>query len=138
MNKDRYFICFTSADDTGHTGLKITLSSPFGFSSQKTPIEFFGLPFHDEILHCANLTGVDGMLTACSGVLQDIGKRRIYDDHLSLPPTGETKESFFRELAKLAPEDQEKCFRRIVTTLDDSEGDVEHVKNHLLNGKSFK
>ena len=138
MNKDRYFICFTSVDDTGHTGLKITLSSPFGFYSQKTPIEFFGLPFHDEILHCANLTGVDGMLTACSGVLQDIGKRRIYDDHLSLPPTGETKESFFRELAKLAPEDQEKCFGRIVTTLNDSEGDVEHVKNHLLNGKSFK
>ena len=71
-------------------------------------------------------------------MLQEIGKRRIYHDHLSLPPTGQTKESFLRELAKLAPEDQEKCFRQIVTALDDSEGDVEHVKKHLLNGKSFK
>ena len=109
---------------------------PFRYLSQKTPVEFFGLPFDDQTLHEARFT--DGILAGCRGVLEEMGKRSIYDDHLSITPTREAMKSFFRELAKLSPEHQQMCFDQIVITLRGMGEGVRHVKDHLVDGKLFK
>lgn len=109
---------------------------PFRYLSQKTPVEFFGLPFDDQILHEARFT--DGILAGCSGVLAEIGKKRIYDDHLSISPTREAMKSFFTELAKLSPEHQEMCFEEIVKTLSKMGEGVKHVEDRLRKGKRYK
>ena len=109
---------------------------PFRYLSQKTPVEFFGLPFDDQTLHEARFT--DGILAGCRGVLEEIGKRSIYDDHLSITPSGKAMKSFFRELAKLSPGHQQMCFDQIVITLRRMGEGVKHVKDHLVDGKLFK
>lgn len=106
------------------------------YHSQKTPVEFFGLPFDDKILQEARFT--DGILAGCSGVLEEIGKKCIYDDHLSITPSRGAMKSFFRELARLSPEHQKMCFDQIVFTLREMGDGVKHVMDHLLEGKRFK
>ena len=117
-------------------GVIITLRFIFRYHSQKTPVEFFGLPFDDQTLHEARFT--DGILAGCRGVLEEIGKKSIYDDHLSITSPREAMKSFFRELAKLSPEHQEMCFEEVVETLSKMGEGVKHVKDHLLDGKRFK
>ena len=108
------------------------------FSSlQKTPVEFFGLPFDDAILLKAPLEGPYGILTACKGVLHQIGQERIYDDHkelISKPPGREVKKSFLKELSKLDPENKQRCFDEIVSALKEGDEDLRHIRDNLIEG----
>ena len=108
------------------------------FSSlQKTPVEFFGLPFDDAILLKAPLEGPYGILTACEGVLHEIGQERIYDDHkelISKLPEREVKKSFLKELSKLDPENKQSCFDDIVSALKEGDEDLRHIRDHLIEG----
>lgn len=106
-------------------------------SLQKTPVEFFGLPFDDAILLKAPLEGPYGILTACEGVLHEIGQERIYDDHkklISKLPEREVKKSFLMELSKLDPQDKQECFDKIVTTLREGGEYLKHIRDHLIEG----
>lgn len=107
------------------------------FSSQETPVEFFGLPFDDDILHEARFVGEDGILTACSGVLHDIGKREIYSNHLDLftkMSEGDAMKSFLMALSRLPQEDQQQCFDAIVGKLEEGGTGMCNIKNHLEKG----
>ena len=102
---------------------------------QETPADFFGLPFDDDTLHDAPFVGSNGILTACNGVLHDIGRRDIYDDHLTskLPGT-EVKKSFLMELSKLDPEDKQRCFEEIVNALEKGGKGLKHIRDRLIEG----
>lgn len=104
--------------------------------SQKTPVEFFGLPFNDSTLHEARF---DGILAACRGVLQDIGKEDIYKEHLellSIRTETAVMTEFVTALSKLPQQDQQKCFDEIVGMLEESPGQ-RHISDHLLQGITF-
>ena len=105
--------------------------------SQKTPVEFFGLPFGDETLHDAPLTGPYGILTACSGVLQEIGEGDVYNNPLDLASKcseAYVKKNFLMALSKLSPQDQQKCFDNIVDKLEEGGPVWEHIKDRLIEG----
>ena len=107
------------------------------FSSQETPVEFFGVPFDDGILYEARFIGTDGILTACSGVLHDIGKRDIYSNHLDLASKiseGHAMKSFLIALSRLPQDDQQKCFDAIVGKLEEGGTGMCNVKNRLEKG----
>ena len=109
---------------------------PF-FSLQKTPVEFFGLPFDDAILHEAPFEGSYGILTACKGVLRDIGQERIYDDHKELVSKAlerEVKKSFLMELSKLDLDDRQRCFDKIVSALENGGEGLKRVRDRLIEG----
>lgn len=105
--------------------------------SQNTPVEFFGLPFDDKTLHDARLRGSHGILTACSGVLQEIGKGDVYNNHLDLASKwheAHVKKEFLMALSKLSPQDQQKCFDNIVDKLQEGGPGLEHIKDRLIEG----
>ena len=108
------------------------------FFLQKTPVEFFGLPFEDAILHEAPFEGSNGILTACNGVLHAIGHGRIYDDHKELISKSlerEVKKSFLMELSKLDPEHKQRCFDEIVSTLEEGGEGLRHIRDRLIEGE---
>ena len=106
-------------------------------SPQKTPVEFFGLPFDDQALRDASLMGRYGILTACNGVLQDIGKGEVYNEHLDLASKfseTEVMKKFLMTLSKLSPQDRQKCFDSIVDKLGEGGLGLEHIKDRLVKG----
>ena len=106
---------------------------PF-FLLQKTPVEFFGLPFDDTILHEAPFEGSDGILTACKEVLQDIRQGHIYDHHI----VSKDPESFLMALSRLDPEHKQRCFDKIVNTLAKGGEGSNRVRDHLMEGVWIK
>ena len=107
------------------------------FFRQKTPVEFFGLPFDDDIFRDAPFEGPHGILTSCNGVLRDIGRERIYDDYLDLfskSPEREVKEKFLMELSKLHPEYKQRCFDNIVSALEKGVKGLGHIRDPLIEG----
>ena len=79
------------------------------------------MPFDDAIIHEAPLEGSYGILTACKGVLHNIGQGHIYDHHKNLvskDPERELKKSFLMELSRLHLERKQRCFDEIVSTLE--------------------
>ena len=107
------------------------------FPLQKTPVEFFGVPLDDSKLHDAPIPEI---LAACRGVLVEINRGDIYEDHfdlLSRSPNRETLTGFFTALARLPPVDQQKCFDTIVRTLREGGVGTEHIANHLSNGQRY-
>ena len=105
--------------------------------SQKTPVEFFGLPFGDKTLHDAPLAGPYGILTACSGVLQEIGIGDVYNnllDSASKCSEADVKKNFLKTLSKLSPQDQQKCFGHIVDKLEKGGQGLQHIKDRLMEG----
>ena len=99
-------------------------------------MEFFGLPFDDETLHEAPFEGSNGILTACNGVLHDIGRQDIYDDHLrsKFPFKRDALKSFLRELSKLDPKHKQRCFDEIVSTLEKGGEGLKHIRDRLIKG----
>ena len=94
------------------------------------------MPFDDDTLHEARLVGSDGILTACNGVLHDIRRGDIYDNHLrsELPSEREVMKSFLRELSKLDPQHKQRCFGEIVSTLEKGGEGLKHIRNRLIEG----
>ena len=94
------------------------------------------MPFDDDTLHEARLVGSDGILTACNGVLHDIGRGDIYDNHLrsELPSEREVMKSFLRQLSKLDPQHKQRCFGEIVSTLEKGGEGLKHIRNRLIEG----
>ena len=116
---------------------KKAFSTFFFFFLQKTPVEFFGLPFDDATFHDAPFDGSYGILTSCNGVLHDIGQEHIYDVHkdlISKRSEREVKKSFLVELSKLDPGPKERCFVEIVSALGKGGGGLEHIKRRLNEG----
>ena len=107
------------------------------FFFQKTPVEFFGLPFDDAILHEAPFEGPYGILTACIRVLRDIRQGHIYDYHkdlVSKRPEREVKKSFLMELSRLDLEHKQRCFNAIVNSLKKGGEDLKRIRGHLIKG----
>jgi len=102
--------------------------------TEKTPVEFFGVPLDDSDLTDAPLTQ---MLAACNGVLQEIDRRDIYERHI----TGTSKRAdvtdFFGDLARLSLENQQRCFNSIVGFLKGEGKGVEHVTDRLLTAEAL-
>ena len=94
------------------------------------------MPFDDDTLHEAPFEGSNGILTACNGVLHDIGRRDIYDDHLRSKFRFERDalKSFLRELSKLDAEHKQRCFDEIVSTLEKGGEGLKHIRNRLIEG----
>ena len=101
------------------------------FHLQKIPVEFFGVPLDDRILHEAPLMDI---LAECRGVLEEINQWNIYQGHFERNSDGHTRYSFYKALASLPPEDQQKCFDTIVGFLRGS-GGLRHIADRLLKGK---
>ncbi|XP_067047123.1 uncharacterized protein [Acropora muricata] len=109
--------------------------STLSIDVQKTPVEFFGLPFDDPTLHDAPFQGSIGILTACKGALYNIGQGRIYLDHVDLASKlseREVKKSLLMELSKLDPEHKQRCFDEIVSTLEKGGEGLKHIRNRLI------
>ena len=107
------------------------------FSLQKTPVEFFGLPFDDKIFRDVRCDGPHGILTSCNGVLRDICRERIYDDNMDLlskQPQREVMEKFLMGISKLHPEYKERCFDNIVSALGKGGQGLQHVRDRLIEG----
>ena len=94
------------------------------------------MPFDDHTLHDAPFQGSIGILTACNGVLHAIGRGDIYDDHLrsKSPSEREVMKSFLRELSKLDPEHEQRCFDEIVSTLVKGGEGLKHIRDRLIEG----
>lgn len=94
------------------------------------------MPFDDDTLHDAPLVGSNGILTACKGVLHEIGRRDIYDDHLrsKLPSEREVMKSFLRELSQLDPDNKQRCFDEIVSALGKGGEGLKHIRDRLIEG----
>ena len=102
------------------------------FFSQKTPVEFFGVPLDDNsILHDAPFSEI---LAECRGVLEEMNKGSIWRSHVDRNVDGQNRCSFYKALASLPPDDQQKCFEKIVECLQESEG-TKHIADHLLKGR---
>ena len=102
------------------------------FFSQKTPVEFFGVPLDDNsILHDAPFPEI---LAECRGVLEEMNKGSIWRSHVDRNVDGQNRCSFYKALASLPPDDQQKCFEKIVECLQGSEG-TKHIADHLLKGR---
>ena len=102
------------------------------FFSQKTPVEFFGVPLDDNsILHDAPFTDI---LAECRGVLDEMNQGNIWESHVHRNVDGQNRYSFYKDLASLPPDDQQKCFEKIVECLQRSEG-TKHIGDHLLKGR---
>ena len=102
------------------------------FFSQKTPVEFFGVPLDDNsILHDAPFPEI---LAECRGVLEEMNKGSIWRSHVDRNANGQNRCSFYKALANLLPDDQQKCFEKIVECLQRSEG-TKHIADHLLKGR---
>ena len=95
------------------------------------------MPIDDAIFRDAPFEGSYGILTACNGVLHDIGQEHIYDDHkdlISKRPEREVKKSFLVELSKLDPKDKQRCFDEIVSTLEKGGEGLKHIRDRLIEG----
>ena len=95
------------------------------------------MSFDDAILHEAPFEGSYGILTACEGVLRDIGRGHIYDRHkdlVSKHPEKEVKKSFLMELSRLDLEHRQRCFDEIVSTLENGVEGLKRVRDHLIEG----
>ena len=92
------------------------------------------MPLDDSDLTDAPLTD---MLAACKGVLQEINREDIYKQHTC--NTGSSDSTlvtrFFEAIARLPPEDQEKCFDTVVAFLKEGGLGLEHIADRLRNGK---
>lgn len=101
-------------------------------------MEFFGVPLNEGELHDAPLKDILG---ACHGVLKEMKRGDIYESHFKRIDDGPTRCSFYKALASLPPEDQQKCFDEIVGFLRKSsehgfEG-FEHIAERLIKGNYF-
>ena len=95
------------------------------------------MPFDDETLHDAPLTGPYGILAACSGVLHEIGEGDVYNNHLDLASKcseADVKKNFLMALSKLSLQDQQKCFDNIRYQLEAGGPGLEHIKDRLIEG----
>lgn len=104
---------------------------------QKTSVEFFGVPLNDRILHEASVMDI---LAACKGVLEEINRWDIYEDHYDLYSRSTSRDvltGFFIALAKIPPKDQQLCFDKIVDKLKEDGGGKEHILKRLRNGKRY-
>ena len=100
-------------------------------------MEFFGLPFCDTTFDDIPFDDAYGILTVCRGVLNEIKRKQIYDDHLSMKkvrPLSEVKKSFLVELSKLPQEHKEKCFDKIVSGLEAGGDGLKHIRDRLRRG----
>ena len=89
------------------------------------------MPFDDAILHKAPFEGPNGILTACKGVLHDIGQgRRIYDHYKG----SEDPKNFLMALSRLDPEHKERCFQEIVSTLEKGGEGLKNIRDLLMEG----
>ncbi|XP_015778642.1 PREDICTED: uncharacterized protein LOC107356554 [Acropora digitifera] len=125
-----------SCQDDTPCELNVTL--PPRNYTDKTPVEFFGLPFDDVILHEAPFEGPYGILTACIGVLRDIRQGRIYDYHkdlVSKRPEREVKKSFLMELSRLDLEHKQRCFNAIVNSLKKGGEGLKRIRDHLIKAQ---
>ncbi|XP_015775027.1 PREDICTED: uncharacterized protein LOC107353218 [Acropora digitifera] len=126
------------SETTGKNLLTDELSlcwSTLSIDDQKTPVEFFGLPFDDDTLHDAPFQGSNGILTACKLTLHNIGQGRIYLDHEDLAsklPEREVKKKFLMELSKLDPENKQRCFDEIVSALKEGGEGLKHIRDRLI------
>ncbi|XP_068705826.1 uncharacterized protein [Montipora foliosa] len=130
---------------TRETTGKNLLSPPFSklptriVDHQKTPVEFFGLPFSDTTFDDIPFDGQYGILTACEGVLQEIKREHIYDKYLKLKSEmglRAAKESFLAELSKLPQEYKERCFDNIVSALGEGGEGLEGIRYRLLEARA--
>ncbi|XP_068705849.1 uncharacterized protein [Montipora capricornis] len=107
--------------------------------SDKTPVEFFGLPLRDTTFDDIPFDGQYGILTACKGVLQEIKREQFYDKHVELKAKmglRAVKESFLAELSKLPQEHKERCFDKIVSALQEGGEDLKHIRDRLLEARA--
>jgi len=88
------------------------------------------LPFDDAILHKAPFEGPYGILTACKGVLHDVGQGHIYNHYKG----SEDPKNFLMALSRLDPEHKERCFHEIVSTLEKGDEGLRHIRDHLMEG----
>ncbi|PFX12800.1 p53-induced protein with a death domain [Stylophora pistillata] len=100
---------------------------------EKTPVDFFGVPLDEKsILQHAPFVEI---LAACGEVLEKINHGNIFRSHLGRNDV-QDKCSFYKALASLPPDDQQKCFEKIVECLQSSQG-TEHIGNHLIKAKAL-
>ena len=95
------------------------------------------MPFDDATLHDAPFEGSNGILTACKLALHNIGQGRIYLDHKDLASKlseREVKKKFLMELSKLDPENKQRCFDEIVSTLEKGGEGLKHIRDRLIKG----
>ena len=95
------------------------------------------MPFDDAILHEAPFDGSNGILTACIGVLHDIGQGHIYNDHKDLAskdPEREVKKRFLMALSRLDLEHKQRCFNEIVSSLEKGGESLNRIRDHLIKG----
>ncbi|XP_068736783.1 uncharacterized protein [Montipora capricornis] len=139
-NEDGKVMCSTQ-----ETTEKNLLSSPFSklptliVDHQKTPVEFFGLPFSDTTFDDIPFDGQYGILTACEGVLQEIKRGHIYDKYLELKSEMSlraAKENFLAELSKLPQECKERCFDKIVSALGEGGEGLEDIRYRLFQARA--
>ena len=90
------------------------------------------MPLDDRDLTDAHLPD---MLGECKHVLEKIKRGDIYEHHNTGSSDRVSVTRFFEALARLPPEDQQKCFDTIVAFLKGRGLGMEHVANRLLNGK---
>lgn len=90
------------------------------------------MPLDDRDLTDAPLMGILG---ACRGVLEEIRRGEIYGNHSTRISDRAAVTSFFTAIARLAPDEQQKCFDVIVSFLKEEGEGQEHILNRLLNGK---
>ncbi|XP_068705851.1 uncharacterized protein [Montipora foliosa] len=120
--------------------LEVTLP-PQRADPDKTPVEFFGLRLRDTTFDEAPFDDSYGILTACRGVLNEINKRQIYEDHLELSRRSimglrDVKEKFLAELSKLPQEHKERCFDKIVSGLEEGGEGLKHIRDRLLEARA--
>ncbi|XP_067035087.1 uncharacterized protein [Acropora muricata] len=131
-------ICESHERDEDDTLCALNVTLPPRNYTDKTPVEFFGLPFDDAILHEAPFEGPYGILTACIGVLRDIRQGHIYDYHKDLVsklPEREVKKSFLMELSRLDLEHKQRCFNAIVNSLKKGGEDLKRIRRHLIKAQ---
>ena len=96
------------------------------------------MSFDDPTIHEAPFEGSNGILTACHGVLHDIGQGHIYVDYkdlISKRSEREVKKKFLMELSKLDPESKQRCFDEIVSTLEKGGEGLKHIRGRLIEGE---
>ncbi|XP_074606327.1 uncharacterized protein LOC141859379 [Acropora palmata] len=141
QNRGKVTVSFykTKERDEGNRLCKMNVKLPPSTKDpDKTPVEFFGLPFDDEIFRDADCDGPHGILTSCNGVLRDICRERIYDDYMDLlskRPEREVKEKFLMEISKLHPQYKQRCFDSIVSALEEGGKGMEHIRDRLIEAQ---
>ncbi|XP_068705853.1 uncharacterized protein [Montipora capricornis] len=120
--------------------LEVTLP-PQRADPDKTPVEFFGLRLRDTTFDEAPFDDPYGILTACCGVLNEINKKQIYEDHVELSRKSimgliDVKEKFLAELSKLPQEHKQRCFDKIVSRLEAGGEGLKHIRDRLLEARA--